>query len=87
MNALLDAGADPSLPANSPAYSAKTDREHLKHYENLSKFDYRGHELNRKRYGWDYTLDEEKEMYFKVRARLIKDGFLKPEAVKSTDKP
>ena len=81
MIALLDAGVDPRLPAIQPAYDDKVDRDHLEHYNNLDAGDYRVHERNRKEYGWDYTLDEEKEMYFKVRARLVKDGVLKPDKV------
>ncbi|MDA1250125.1 MAG: ankyrin repeat domain-containing protein, partial [Planctomycetota bacterium] len=81
MMALLDAGADPRLTATRPSFDGGWDREHLEHYNDLDEFDYRVHESNRKEYGWDYTLDEEKEMYFKVRARLIKDGVLKPDKV------
>jgi len=53
----------------------------------LGPFEYRRFESRRKKYGLDYTLDEEREMYFKVRQRLIKDGYLKPESKKKTEKP
>ena len=77
---LLDAGADPRIPNRIIG----ADNSHLVHYNNLDAVDYRGHEQRKKKYGLDYTLDEEREMYFKVRQRLIKDGYLKPESKKKS---
>ncbi|MBC8291184.1 MAG: ankyrin repeat domain-containing protein [Planctomycetes bacterium] len=80
---LLDAGADPRRP-NRIIGASKSD---LIHYNNLGPFEFRRHERRKKEYGLDYTLDEEREMHIKVRQRLIKDGYLKPDPKEESVKP
>ena len=80
---LLDAGANPNQPR--PVINGSYDQTLLRDYASLGPFEYRRHESRRKEYFIEYTLDEEVDMYFMVRQRLIKDGYLKPESKKKTE--
>jgi len=83
---LLDSGADPRLPESAPPYSTGYDRFLCQHYGNLSKVDRKRRQIENRKYGMSLTLEEEKALYFKLRARLIREGALTPDPKVSTDK-